>query len=378
MPTDAIYAIQVTVAGRQACKEMPDASNFISQLDTAGLHALAPAYTEISTASLALRLNTVPVFLDYPSAGATLKLSIPALGIEKIFEGDSRGDTRKQLRSYLLFSGVLGKILNYQATHSPTSTISGPGGIIPLALMLDFFDNQRLQADALGDGALSGRFDVGLYRLEHEAAGQRIVSDVFPMTYRGAFGAAQPFRYTLSLPLVSTRVGATSAYHAIPGAALHAALSRDWEITTALRYGATWSEGMATAAWVRGFSLASRYRWQAGGGDWILTNLIGHYATLPVQLSQGEVDPHVNAGIMKHGITFQRPWLLADRTLILATTASVARHLQGGSNDDDNVGLNFSVAGKINAGYVTSWKLGIGFLRGADTRTVNLFSGLSF
>ena len=142
------YALAVQVALQCGTASSNTAQGLFNSLGTSGISAINNLYTGNEVVDLYAHFNGVPLHLWYqsspaiPVAGTRLVLfAIPGVLPNNIhWDGPTRANTEQQFEQYLK-STLLSQILTYQASNSPTSPITGVGGLLPNAVASDFNQN---------------------------------------------------------------------------------------------------------------------------------------------------------------------------------------------------------------------------------------------
>lgn len=141
------FAVEVDAPNIYSCDtaSFKTLDSLYNGLKTYPLSGVSSYYSGTEVAYLDIYFNGLPVLIQYPNFGATgqgalLVFEIPALGVSKTFLGADRDESQRLLEDYLKSAGLFGRIMKYQAAHSPNSPISGPGGLIPTAVAADFAD----------------------------------------------------------------------------------------------------------------------------------------------------------------------------------------------------------------------------------------------
>ncbi|PKO58094.1 MAG: hypothetical protein CVU25_05745, partial [Betaproteobacteria bacterium HGW-Betaproteobacteria-19] len=114
------------------------AESFFDLLSDSGFSSIVSNYDEAAIAAGQVSFNGLPMLVDFESTGPELRFRVPELGIDVRFEGSDRDASADLLVDYIKKSGILSRIVKYQAENTPNSPITGPGGMIPSAAATDF------------------------------------------------------------------------------------------------------------------------------------------------------------------------------------------------------------------------------------------------
>ena len=115
----------------------PEKLNAIIDLKT----PLAINYTNITPAGINVRFNGVLGTLRFVDATRTLTVNIPDLDYTKTFTGFDRFESIQLFWDELATTDLLERINRQQAASSPTSPITGVGGLIPTIVSQEFNQN---------------------------------------------------------------------------------------------------------------------------------------------------------------------------------------------------------------------------------------------
>lgn len=281
-----------------------DAESFLDSVKSFNLSNTN--YTQVSEAVATGRFNDVNVVLRYGAASNTLQYAFPELGISGNIAAANRDQAEDQFVDYVKKQDILGKVLRHQAMHSPTSQLTGVGGIIPMLGKADFATGFDGAGRLPGAGSPVG---VGLSYSSHDIDGQndRVKALSLPLSYTFHSKADPRRQLVLSLPLTEVTIGDAKSYQAGLGAAVRLPVTDQWTLTPGVRYSAVGSEDRATVATVMSASLMSTYVLGFGKVDLAIGNMLGVYKTGKFSRGDYDVDPDVNLKMTRNGLLVSLP-----------------------------------------------------------------------
>lgn len=197
------------------------------------------AYTDNSSAYINGRFNDVSLTLAYDQNSTTLKYNFAELGEAGSFSGATREESQKMFKDYLKKGKIIGKIMKAQALNSPTSPLTGVGGLFPTSIASDFDNNfgveNQLQGPASGSNSAGGNsaggsIQYGSYDVKN---GDRVKIISLPLSYTIRSKAEPRRQLILSLPITQIQVGDAKSWHAGLGIAYRLPVNEQWTLTPA-------------------------------------------------------------------------------------------------------------------------------------------------
>jgi hypothetical protein len=364
-------------------RKFDTAVDLFDGLETSPLGDLNSIYTGSEIATLNIFFMGLPVVLNYPNlgnagAGAQLFFSIPELGVSEVFLGADRDASEKLLEDYLKNSNVIGKIMKYQAAHSPNSPIAGPGGLIPNAVAADFADAfDTLPATSSGEPGNS--IGIGLNFSSLTVNGLKTRVTTIPLSYTIRNNIDPRRQLVFGMPITLSDTEGAKSYQLNPGVSYRVPLSDAWSISPALRLGVVGSEDLATLAGVVSASLASTYAIRLPGFDMAIGNMLGYYATTKIQAGDYSANPDINNIVLRNGVLFSQPVTLGGMRLAAEYSLIDTRYLGTEIYVDNTQEIGVTVGTNRSAFSSRSYlRAGLSYLRGRDTHGLSLNVGYWF
>jgi len=155
---DKSYGLRVDVSGRTGVVICDSSSeSFVDSINDFKRSNIN--YTKTSAVSAFGRFNDVDLALSYAARSTKLVYAFPQLGDAGSFTGATRKESQQMFEDYIKTSGIMGQIVNYQARNSPTSPITGAGGLVPITIASDFNANFSDSPTAIAGPSGAGNSD---------------------------------------------------------------------------------------------------------------------------------------------------------------------------------------------------------------------------
>jgi hypothetical protein len=323
---NGIYGVSLTVGGTTEQRCMSTAQEFIDQLSTSQLQSLTHFYNDSMPATIAARFNDVNVAISFPDTGTTLNFIIPELGVNQSFTGATRDDSKKQLGDFLKKNGdILSRIWNYQAKNSPTSPITGPTGMIPMAVagdfntnFTDFATNIAAPAAAVqqaGESATQNLINAGVGYQNATLRGLPTKVYTVPLSYTFRNDLDPRRQLTLSIPLHLVEVNSAKSYHFGLGIGARFPMNDNWTLSPNLKFSLVGSVDQATVAGMYSGSLTSTYILNFDKFDLVIGNMVGYYKTAKFRSGSYAFDPGIAMFGLRNGIMLSQPVTLGGKKL---------------------------------------------------------------
>lgn len=307
----------------------PTAQAFFDKLDPNapdGLRSIIPGYSPSSPAQALARFNGVQLSLVFPDDGGTVQFEVPELGYSRTYTGLSRDENIDLLIDELKRGDILGRIMARQAQVSPTSPITGVGGLIPLAIASDFDQNfgdfatqiAASPADAQAGGAdLAGAALVlGSFTSDGpDGMRNRVKVATLPLSYTFRNDIDPRRQLTFSIPLSQVDVNGARTWAGGLGMAYRFPINDQWTLVPSGRLSAVGSVDLATVSGVYTLGLTSVYLWDLGRFTVAMGNMLSYNATLKFRSSDYAFDPNVSNTAMRNGVLVSQPVLWDGRKL---------------------------------------------------------------
>jgi hypothetical protein len=269
-------------------------------------------YTNTDSVTINGIFNNVNIDLSSPLNSTTISVSIPQLGVTQSFSGTTRLDAQQQFVTYIEKNNILGQILKYQAMNSPTSVITGMGGLMPTMIAQDFSTTMNTSSK-ITTGSQTGKegnlIGIGLNYGSYNVSGSsnQITTTSLPLSYSIRSDSDSRRELTLSLPITEVKVGEAKSYHTGLGASYRIPVKDNWTLIPAARYSAVASADQATAAILMSGSLSSNYVISTEKMDVAIGNMIGYYKTGNFTAGDYSVNPDITEVATRNGVLLSQP-----------------------------------------------------------------------
>lgn len=319
---DKSYAFRTDVAGtigRTLCDS--SATTFVDALSN--FSTTNSNYTETSAALVNGRFSDVNVVLSYAANSTRLNYNFVELGDAGSFQGATRKESQKLLEDYLKKNGIIGRIMNYQAKNSPTSPISGAGGLIPMTISADFnasFTNSPTAgagpntSGASNNNLIGANVLYGSYNVDNTS--DRVTLIGVPLSYTIRNDIDPRRQLTFSLPITVVKTGNAQTAQTGLGVSYRVPLSDNWTITPAGRYSVVASEDRATVSTLYSASITSVYVIPMSSFDLSIGNMLGYYKTGKFSSGDYAFNPDITNTAMRNGVMLSQPVNLGKKMTI--------------------------------------------------------------
>ncbi len=317
---------------------------------------LFPGYTGTEAVTSNARLNGLATLVSYDAGSPSLRFSIPELGINELFAGDTRVGSARLLRDYLINNPNLrGRVLEYQANNSPLNPISGPGGILSNAVANDFDSSfgesatriaSSLPSSQAGSGNLIG---IGMVLSRFTVAGVTVKTLSAPLSYT-VRNDIDPRRQALirgGLGVVDT--AGSKSYNGRISAGYRFPMSDEWTLTPMVGAAIAGSSDAAYYTGIFNGSIASTYTMEASGFDITIGNMLGYYQTFKPPGGKFGVNPSIGQMTLRNGILLSQPVNLMGSKMSVEYGLSDTRYLGGSLYHKDSQDLSISLGTNKNA-----------------------------
>jgi hypothetical protein len=290
-------------------------------------------YTQTSPAQAMGRFNDVNVALSYNANSTKLSYSFPELGMNGSFTGVNRDDSEEQFVEFMKKSDILGKVLRYQAKNSPSSALTGSGGLIPMLGATDFSTGFDTASKIIGDGGQSGKVNnlvgigLGYASYNINGGGEKVKTTSLPLSYTFRFSDDARRQVVLSMPISQARTGDADAYNFGLGLAVRLPVSEHWTLTPGVRYSAVASVDRATVSTVASGSLMSTYVIPMHSFDLAVGNMIAMYQTGKFKSGDYSFDPDIKLKMTRNGLMASFPTSLFDAGMATEISLIDTRYL---------------------------------------------------
>lgn len=359
---------------------------FFDKLTTSGLQSVSSAYTGSQQASIFARFNSLDMTLAYPysgstGTGATLNLSIPGLSVSQTFAGADRDASKQLLEDYLKKNNIIGQIMNYQASNTPNSPITGVGGMLPAAVANDFNQNFTDNATNIATSANQAAaakvnnvtpnlIGVAMQYGSFTALDSKTKVTTIPLSYTWRNDIDPRRQLTFSLPLTQVDVNGAKSYNGGLGVSYRVPMDDNWTLTPAGKLSGVGSVDMATVSGMYTLSLTSTYIWNMSTYDVAMGNMLGYNKTMKFKSGDYAFDPGISSTVLRNGVMISQPAHWNGQKLSVEYSLIDTRYLGGTKLYIDNTQeIGITIGTNKNAYSARSFlRGGLTYLRGKDTK----------
>lgn len=374
------FALQLQMGPECGVFVTATAQSFFDKLDPNspdGLRSILPIFNTASVAQATARFNGLMLNLNFPDAGSTVQFTIPELGYSRVFSSASRSASIDLLVDDLKSGGILGQIMAYQAKSSPTSPITGVGGLMQTAISTDFDQNfssfatniaapqQAAQADGSTSNLAGVALLLGSFTTDSaDGMSNKIKVATLPLSYTFRNDIDPRRQLALSLPLSVVDINGAKSYAAGFGMAYRFPINDQWTLVPSGRVSAVGSVDLATVSGVYTMGLSSVYIWEMGSYSIAMGNMLSYNATLKFKSGEYAFDPKISNTSLRNGLLFSQPVVWGGRKLSVEYAVVDTRFVGGDKPYVDNYQeLGITVGTNKNAFSART------FLRGGVTLT---------
>lgn len=376
------------------------------------------AYTITSQTAVTGRLNDVNVLMGYRAYSTTLAYNFVEIGESGSFTGTTRKESQRQFEDYVQESDIIGRIMKYQSKGSPTSPITGAGGLMPISIAADFQTNfiatptmVAAPATVGGDiphtttgtppettredashptvagpattGGSSGNFvgaGLGYGSYNITSTNERVSTLTLPLSYTIRNDIDPRRQLHFSLPVTLVELDGTKTVNASFGISYRFPLSDYWTIAPGARYGAVASTDRATVAAIYSASLMSTYVIPLAGFDVSIGNMLGYYATGKFQAGDYSYNPDISAIATRNGVMLSQPVRPMDQPMTIEYSLIDTRYLGSDQPYFDNfqeIGVTLGT-NKSALDARSFLRGGLSYIQGPSTRGITINIGYWF
>lgn len=342
-------------------------------------------YTNTDAVTINGVFNNVNIDLNSAASSTTVSVSIPQLGVTQSFTGTTRLEAQQQLVTYLQKNNILGQILKYQAMNSPTSVISGMGGLMPTMIAQDFSTTMNTSskiATVSQTGKEGNLVGIGLNYGSYNVSGSsnQITTTTLPLSYSIRSDSDPRREFTLSLPITEVKVGEAKSYHTGLGASYRMPVKDNWTLVPAARYSVVASIDQATAATLMSGSLSSNYVITMEKVDVAIGNMLGYYKTGNFSAGDYSVNPDITQVATRNGVLLSQPVTLWEHPFAFEYSLIDTRYIGSDKPFLDNMQeLGFTVGTDKKVATSKSFsRFGVSYITSPSTNGFQVNAGYWF
>ena len=392
----ANFAISLGVSGTCAGTFGADtAQAFFDKLTTTGIQSFSSVtYNGTQQASVFGNFNSLSLTLAFPfavgQAGGnpnTLTLDIPGLSYSKSFTGATRDASKQLLEDDIKKGNILGRIMQFQAANSPTSPISGPGGLIPTVTANDFNTNftdsaTNIAAPANQAAAARGGPNLAGIALQYGAMdvlNSKVKVLTLPLSYTIRNDIDPRRQLTFSLPITQMDTNGAKSYQGGLGVSYRLPMDDNWTLTPAGKYSIVGSADMATVSSLYTVSLTSTYIWNMDGFDVAMGNMLGYNKTGKFTAGDYSFDPGITNTVLRNGVMLSQPVVWNGNKLSVEYSLIDTRYTGTKMYVDNTQEIGITIGTNKSAFSARSFlRGGISYIHGKDTKGFNANIGYWF
>lgn len=388
--TDRPYTLGISnsTLGQCATVNATTATDFIDALRASNLgNSFAGANNNTDGIAVQAGFNSLATQLGFAPSSAALSFDIPELGIHEVFRGGTRDESLDQLKDYLKNNSLMGKVMNYQAKHSPFSPITGQGGLIPTTLDADFsssFSDVATNVGAAGkdgnqDGQVGNQFQLGMNFGSGKINGTNTKFLSVPLFYTFRNDIDPRRQLVLQLPITYSDIGGAKSIQAGFGAAYRIPMSDNWTITPGAKYSVVGSADLATLAGLYSATIGSAYVIPMTGFDIAIGNMLGIYKTGKFASGDYSFNPDITTTGMRNGIMLLQPVTVASSKMSLEYSFVDTRYFGDKPFADNSQEVGLTLGTNKSAYSARSFlRAGLGYAHSKSANTVKMNFGYWF
>lgn len=326
------------------------AEKFINRLGSTELSALNASYTLNSAAIASGRFNGIEMVMTFSANSPAVRFQVPSLGYDKSFTASSRDASIDLLEQDLQKGDILGQIMKAQAQSSPSSPITGVGGLIPNVVTSEFNQNftevatnvaappaqaqAAAQTAAQGAGRASNLIGAALQYGSFnstDATGFKNKVEVItlPLSYTFRNNIDPRRQLGLSIPITQVDVNGAKVYSAGLGMSYRFPVNDQWTLVPSGRISGVGSIDLATVSGVYTVGLTSVYIWDLGNFSVSMGNMVSYNSTLRLQAGDYAFDPKINNTSLRNGLLLSQPVTWGGRRLSVEYSVVDNRYVAG-------------------------------------------------
>lgn len=313
-----IFELNITVNGNQnSARAFDNVSDMFEGLTQQQLAAAVPGYTGTSQLNATLNFRGIPLTVTAAANSSSMRLQIPAIGVDLVFDGGTRDASQTQLEDWFKKNGgdTVSKLMKKLAETTAIDPIAGnPNSAMALAVSGDFnrgfmttATNLKADTQAAASGVSSvGEKNANVVSLAARfgylsQGGVQSQSVSLPLAYTIRFQDPQQ-TFSISLPITMVDVEGSKSYSAGLGLGYSHPITKRWIMTPAIGYMVTGSPDMGSAGQVVSGSLTSSYTLPIGRYLVSMGNMAGYYRTLRLAIGGYSFDPKIQNYVFRNGL----------------------------------------------------------------------------
>ncbi len=395
-PNTSNYGLSVSVAGGSCSAVSTDTvEQFLDKLSNTGLRSVDLSYNGTQPATIGANFNSLGMTISYPNTGftgtgAALTLSIPGLGVSQQFLGADRDASKELMADYLKKTNIIGRIMKYQAANSPTSPITGAGGLMPSMVAGDFNQNFTDMATNIA-GPASQASAASQNNVTPNLIGVALSYSSLTALGRDTTAISMPFSYTirnnldprrqlvLSLPITQVDTAGAKSYQTGLGAAYRLPMNDSWTLTPSGRVSVVGSKDLATVAGLYSLSLTSTYIWALPDFDVAMGNMISYNQTMKFKSGDYSFDPDIQSTVLRNGVMLSQPVSVGGKKMSVEYSFIDTRYTGSDFYVDNTQEIGITLGTNKRAYSSRSFfRAGLSYIHGKDMDGFTLNAGYWF
>ncbi len=292
----------------------------LNSFTDASLRNTLSLYTPVSKVDAVLDIRGLGAFASYAALSTRLNFSVPSIGVDLSFQGQTRDQSQALFRDYLTKNGgdIISRLFRELAATSPIDPVAGNPNSLMATMSAGAFDVATgfgSVGDKKGTGdpntgplpimpnqfSLGG--DLGLSR----SGGYDSFVAHLPLRYIVKFRDSR-YRLTFNLPMTYIRTEGAQSGMASFGTSLEIpVIGKAWSITPSVQAGLAGSLDLGSAAAMYSGDVTSSYAFHIGETEVRLGNGVGYYKSGGLTINGRTYDYGIQNTLTKNGISVSVP-----------------------------------------------------------------------
>lgn len=311
-----VFTAEVQVDGITQFLGYKKITNTVDQYEYENMKNAFPTYTENSAVGARLDLRSVPINMSFAQNSPSLVFKIPSLGIERIYTGATREESKDKLIDALKGEDKdLLKLLTKEwVKNSPIDPVAGNPSSLLSTLANSMTDNLSdlttsqvfgLKDQSSASFSMMPRFG----RYTQQGYGLNVYN--LPLSYSRQLDSKKiDFVIDAPITIIDTENGTLSGSLNL-GLGINFQLvstpSMNWYLMPQLRVGATGSKDLGTAAMIYGGGLSSNAQFPINDrAVFSIINMVSFYKTGAIKIGEYDSGYDLKNTILRNGMEYSQ------------------------------------------------------------------------